>query len=168
MRPENLRVLRDALSVAVRKAAETGASTREIVETFRREQRAIVDLVSSSLINMALSRLVSDVAKRRGEKRVSPSQIDMFGARLNELLTVPRAADGSGRATYWRRFGSLRHSFGKTIVNEHLELQRRQDRFEDFQTIIQLSEPFVTSPDTTIDQAYGRYLESSSSGTGKP
>jgi hypothetical protein len=168
MRPENLRVLRDALSVAVRRAAETGASTPEIVATFRREQRATVDLVGSSLIDMALSRLVSDVAKRRGERRVAPSQIDLFGARLSELLTVPKSADGLGRSTQWRRFGSLRHSFGKKVVTDHLELRRRQDRYLDFEKIIQLSEPFVTSPDMTIDQAYGLYLAAeSSSGAGR-
>jgi hypothetical protein len=167
MKPVNLHVLRDALSVAVRSAAETGASTPEIVARFRRDQRAIVDMVSSALINMALTRLVSDVAKRRGGKPVTPSQIDMFGARLGELLTVPKSADGSGRATDWRRFGSLRYSFGKKVVSDHLELRRRQDKYEDFQIIIELSEPFVTDPDMTIDQAYGLYLASiSSSGAG--
>jgi hypothetical protein len=158
MRRENIRVLRDALSVALRKAAETGASTPEIVEAFRRDNKALVDTISSALINMALTRLVSDVSKRRGGKRIVPTQRDLFGARLGELLTVPKSADGKGRATNWRRFGSLRIEFAKRVVTDHLELRRRQDKFNDFDEIIRLSEPYAPSPDTSVDDAYALYL----------
>jgi hypothetical protein len=171
VRRENLHVLRDSLLVAIRNAAETGvkSSTPEIVAAFRKNNRALVDLVSSALIDMALTRLVSDVAKRRGKKRVAPSQIDMFGARLGELLTVPKSPDGIGRPTQWRRFGSLRHSFAKRVVTDHLELRRRQDKYQDYDEIIRLSEPFVGSPDMSVDEAYALYLASqagSGSGSG--
>ena len=155
------------MAVAVRTAAETGASTPEIVSKFRRDNPALISLVSSALINMALTRLVSDVAKRRGrkKKREAIGQADMFGMRLGELLTVPKFADGSGRSTDWRRFGSLRHTFAKKVVDDHLELKRKQDKFFDFAEILRLSEPFAT-PDMSVDQAYALYLESAGGGAG--
>jgi hypothetical protein len=159
--------LRDSLSTAVRLAAETGASTPEIIAKFRRENPDLIRIVTPTLISMALTRLVSDVAKRRGrkKKRDLPGQVDMFGARLGELLTVPKSADGSGRATDWRRFGSLRHTFAKKVVDDHLELKRRQDKFSDFSEILKLSEPFAT-PDMSVDQAYALYLESAGGASG--
>lgn len=167
MKVRDLTLLRDTMSAAVRAAAEKGASTPEIVSKFIRDNPALIAACSKTLINMALTRLVSDVAKRRGrkKKRVAAGQVDLFGVRLGELLTVPKSADGSGRATDWRRFGSLKHAFAKTVVNDHLEMKRKQDKFFDFDEILRLSEPFA-KPGMSVDQAYALYLESAGGGAG--
>jgi len=171
MKQKDLRQLRDRLLVAVRDAAETGASTNEIVATFRNKNRHLVELVTTALVDISLARLVSNVAKRRGAKRLVPSQQDLFGTRLSELLTVPESADGKGRSTQWRRFGSLKVSFAKRVVNSQLELRRKQDKFRDFEEIIALCEPYAKkSPDMSVDDAYALYVAANSAtgGQGEP
>jgi predicted RNA-binding Zn ribbon-like protein len=156
MSKDKFKEVRDDLNAVARQlaASENGASAREIVAAFRKDRAQLIRAASEMLIDMALTRLVGDVIKRRADKEINTDQNELFTRVMTDIVAVPTSGSGAGRRDRYRTIGTLSVAFAEQMVRHHLEVRRRKkDRFDDYKEVIDFVRASGASDDMTINQA---------------
>lgn len=146
MQNEAVITLRNRLAAFV-EAQGSATPTRDIVAAFREAHAAEIDAAASSLFDLALTKLVDEVSRRR--KGSDPAQGDLFrGASMPRAIVVE--VFHGGRVKRARKpFTSVTFAEAEGYLTRKLpERKPRQDR--GVQAILERIRPHMTSPDQTI------------------
>jgi hypothetical protein len=151
-----LKEIRELLLAAVAEFGDKGLSSREIIERFRTSHQRELTPVSDALWDIALIKLLGDVSNRRPHSSIAPGQGDLFaGYSVPTAVSIPLPGTKEKQRKIFPKltFAELtawykEHAKERLANSKHLaEVKRLLTRIR----------PYITSADTTIEEALAAY-----------
>ena len=145
----DLREVRDLLAAALTEFGNSGLSSREIIQKFRKTHAREVSLCADALIDTALVKILVDASSRRPRASLVPNQGDLFaGFSVPTAVAIPVPG---AKAKQRKAFSNLTFEELNSWFKDHNRTRSANvKQLAEIRRLINRIKPHMTSGDMTI------------------
>lgn len=146
--------LRSLLSATTREMGSKGATSKDIVAAFRKKYPSQIGNVSDQLIDIALTKLISEVSNRR-PKGIAAGQIEMFSEYGVPGMIAIRVADEAGVRYVHKTLAKTLISEVKQYLNDHAKPRAvSTEERRELRRLVKDLEPYKKSDASTLEECW--------------